>query len=78
MGFIKKNLLAIIVAGAGVIALILGIALEPVAELGEEVKLFDVIKRIVKVPIKIVVKVCGFACKILTKINKNIERKVLL
>ena len=43
MEFIKKNLLAIIVAGAGVLALILGIALEPVAELGEEVKFFDLV-----------------------------------
>ena len=43
MEFIKKNLLAIIVAGAGVLALILGLALEPVAELGEEVKFFDLV-----------------------------------
>ena len=43
MEFIKKNLLAIIVAGAGVLALILGLALEPVAELGEDVKFFDLV-----------------------------------
>lgn len=43
MGFIKKNLLAIIIAGAGVLALILGMALEPVAELGEEVKFFELV-----------------------------------
>ena len=48
---------------------------EIVNEEKEEVKLVDIIKRIVKAPIKIVIKVCGFACKILTKINKNIEHK---
>ena len=49
--------------------------IEVVNEEKEEVKLVNIIKRIVKAPIKLVVKACGFACKILTKINKNIEYK---
>ena len=48
---------------------------EIVNEEKEEIKMFDKIKRFVKAPIKLVVKACGFACKILTKINKNIEYK---
>ncbi|MBE7081580.1 MAG: hypothetical protein E7372_03390 [Clostridiales bacterium] len=43
MEFIKKNLLAIIVAGAAVLALILGIALTPIADVEGEIKLFDII-----------------------------------
>ncbi len=43
MEFIKKNLLAIIVAGAAVLALILGIALTPIADVEGEIKLFDLV-----------------------------------
>ncbi len=43
MEFIKKNLLAIIVAGAAVLAFILGIALTPIADVEGEIKLFDLI-----------------------------------
>ena len=43
MEFIKKNLLAIIVAGAGVLALILGMILPPIADVDGEIKLFDLV-----------------------------------
>lgn len=39
----------------------------------EEIKVFDRIKRIVKAPIKLVVKVCGFICGLLIKVNKKID-----
>lgn len=43
MEFIKKNLLAIIVAGAAVLALILGMILPPVADVDGEIKFFDIV-----------------------------------